>query len=310
MAVINPLDTVRTAQTLGPQLPQTQLVHLSDCESDLYELFALAGSCPDGPAVLVRARHDRAVATAVATRKPKRLFAFLHAQPVAGEITVTVPRRPGQKERIATLAIRFTPVTLLPPTGKAAQGPIPLWAVEAHELHPPRRAEPIHWRLLTTLPVTSFEHAVEKVRWYALRWRIEEFHRVLKSGCRAEDAPTANRPAIAASADAGFDCGVADSAADEAGTRGRDERAAGDGGGERSRVAGIVWVHPSGSGAARMGADGGGSGGMDWTAGRISGAAAGLVSRSDGIVAWLASAARQDDGCRIGCRIVRSEEGE
>lgn len=181
------LDSVRTAQTLGPQLPQTQLVHLSDCESDLYELFALAGSCPDGPAVLVRARHDRAVATAAATRPPKRLFAFLHEQPVAGEIIVTVPRRPGQKERIATLAIRFTPVTVEPPAGKTAQGPIPLWAVEAREVHPPRRAEPICWRLLTTLPVASFEHAEEKVRWYALRWRIEEFHRVLKSGCRAED---------------------------------------------------------------------------------------------------------------------------
>ena len=30
--------------------------------------------------------------------------------------------------------------------------------------------------------------AVEKLRWYALRWKIELFHKILKSGCRAEEA--------------------------------------------------------------------------------------------------------------------------
>lgn len=30
--------------------------------------------------------------------------------------------------------------------------------------------------------------AVEKVQWYALRWKIEAFHKILKSGCRAEQA--------------------------------------------------------------------------------------------------------------------------
>lgn len=181
------LDSLRVAQNLCAQLPQTQIVHLSDCESDLYELFALARRQPHGPAVLVRARHDRALASARATRKPKRLFAFLHGQPVAGEITVKVPRRPGQKERLATLAIRFAPVTLLPPNGKTKQGLIPLWAVEAREVHPPRGITPICWRLLTTLPVKNAAQAMEKVQWYARRWGIEEMHRILKSGCRAED---------------------------------------------------------------------------------------------------------------------------
>ena len=181
------LDSVRTAQTLAPQLPHTQIVHLSDCESDLYELFALARSRPEGPAVLVRARHDRALVSARAGKKPERLFAFLRGQPEAGQIVVKVPRRPGQKERIATLTIRFAPVTLVPPAGKADQGVISLWAVQAREVHPPRGVEPICWRLLTTWAVESVEQAIEKVRWYALRWRIEELHRILKSGCRAED---------------------------------------------------------------------------------------------------------------------------
>lgn len=181
------LESLRVAQALCAQWEQTRIVAVSDCESDVYELFALACSVPDGPAVLVRARHDRAVVTTTAAAHPKRLFAFLRAQPVARTIQVRVPRQPGQKERIATLEVRFAPVTLDAPAGKATQGSVSVWAVEAREIHPPRRVSPICWRLVTTLPVESAEQAVEKVQWYAQRWRIEELHRVLKSGCRVED---------------------------------------------------------------------------------------------------------------------------
>ena len=30
--------------------------------------------------------------------------------------------------------------------------------------------------------------AIEKLNWYAQRWKIETFHKVLKSGCRAEES--------------------------------------------------------------------------------------------------------------------------
>jgi hypothetical protein len=39
---------------------------------------------------------------------------------------------------------------------------------------------------MTNLPVHTLEEALEKIRWYALRWKIEMFHKILKSGCRAE----------------------------------------------------------------------------------------------------------------------------
>jgi hypothetical protein len=35
--------------------------------------------------------------------------------------------------------------------------------------------------------VTDFNSAVEKIQWYGKRWSIEEFHRILKSGCGVED---------------------------------------------------------------------------------------------------------------------------
>ena len=44
----------------------------------------------------------------------------------------------------------------------------------------------IDWKLITNLPVRSRKDAVEKLAWYAMRWRIETFHKILKTGCRAE----------------------------------------------------------------------------------------------------------------------------
>ena len=44
------------------------------------------------------------------------------------------------------------------------------------------------WRLITDLPVTTPGEAIEKLNWYAQRWKIELFHKILKSGCRAEGA--------------------------------------------------------------------------------------------------------------------------
>ena len=51
-----------------------------------------------------------------------------------------------------------------------------------------KAGRPIDWKLITDLPVRSPEEAVEKLGWYARRWKIELFHKILKSGCRAEEA--------------------------------------------------------------------------------------------------------------------------
>ena len=50
----------------------------------------------------------------------------------------------------------------------------------AREIDPPAGAKPVLWRLLTTLPVETVEDALEIIRLYRLRWRIEEVFRVLK----------------------------------------------------------------------------------------------------------------------------------
>lgn len=58
----------------------------------------------------------------------------------------------------------------------------------AVERNPPAGHEAVCWVLLTDLPVLTLEAAVEKIQWYTLRWNIELFHKVLKSGCAVEQA--------------------------------------------------------------------------------------------------------------------------
>lgn len=162
--------------------PQHTLVSLGDREADLYELFAEALRDPQGPKLLVRAKHDRELQD-----EQGRMFETIRAKPVAGYHWVHLPRQKNRPARQAKLAIRFASMTLCPPQGKRELPHLEIRMVLAQEEDAPEGAEPIEWKLLTTLAVDSFEQACEKVAWYTQRWGIEVFHRTLKSGCRIED---------------------------------------------------------------------------------------------------------------------------
>ena len=92
-------------------------------------------------------------------------------------------RKDSRAARVAEVTLRYQQVA--PPCAGAAA--VELWVVHAREEHPPPTAEPLEWFVLTTLPVTGTADATRVLRWYALRWRIEEYFRVLKSGCKVEE---------------------------------------------------------------------------------------------------------------------------
>jgi hypothetical protein len=64
---------------------------------------------------------------------------------------------------------------------------VTLHAVYAREVQRPEGSAAIEWMLLTTEKVESLESALRIVQLYKRRWRIEEWHRVLKSTCRVLD---------------------------------------------------------------------------------------------------------------------------
>ena len=65
--------------------------------------------------------------------------------------------------------------------------------VDVREVDPPKAAEPLHWRLLTTHAIADPAAAWEVVGWYQRRWVIEQLFRVMKSqGLQLEDSQLAS----------------------------------------------------------------------------------------------------------------------
>ena len=89
----------------------------------------------------------------------------------------------------AILELKFRRVRVLPPIGKQSRYPaLDLTVLHATERGKPRGRDRIDWKLITDLPVGSRVEAIEKLQWYAQRWKIETLHKILKSGCHAEQS--------------------------------------------------------------------------------------------------------------------------
>ena len=172
--------------------PATRFVQVGDADADVYDLFVAARAA--NVDVLVRAGQDRRVEQA-----DRSLRAAVRRAPLASEVEVALSRQGERPARRATLAVRFRAVTLRPPGTRAGEQ-LPaaaLWAVWAEEVGGPPGAEPVAWLLLTTCPVTSAAEAEERLLWYACRWGIEVWHKVLKSGCQIEARQLASRDRLA-----------------------------------------------------------------------------------------------------------------
>jgi len=185
------LEGWRATEAVARQVPSTQFISLCDREGDVYELMlaAVETDCPNAR-LLVRCQHPRKVQAAGPQEPiPSAWGAMddcLAAQPVAARLSIQVPRHQDQPARPAELEVRFCAVKLRPPKRQPHLPILPLNVVQAREPHPPEGREAICWRLLTTAPVTTAAEAIRCVQWYAKRWQIEVFHKVLKSGCRIE----------------------------------------------------------------------------------------------------------------------------
>lgn len=158
-----------------------RVVHVGDRESDIYELFCLAEEL--GTQFLVRACVDR-----LAESRHRKVSQTLDEMPLLATHDVTFVNATGKSET-ATLEMKWRRIRVLPPIGKQKRYPaLDLTVLHARETGAPQGRKPIDWRLITNLPVASRKDAIEKLDWYAMRWKIETFHKILKSGCNAEKA--------------------------------------------------------------------------------------------------------------------------
>jgi hypothetical protein len=178
---------------LAAEMPHTRLIDVCDREADFFEMFdeQRRNPCVE---LLVRAKYNRNI-----TEEPFKLFEAVRQAPVQSRIRVHIPRqsarpkrskqqaRPQRPGRIADMAVRSMRIQLRPAHYHADKPPIDIWVIHALEENAPPKTEAVEWFLLTTINIGSAEDAEQCLRWYCLRWRIEDWHRVIKSGCRIED---------------------------------------------------------------------------------------------------------------------------
>lgn len=161
-----------------------KVINVCDREADIYDFYDKA--LEDNQYFLVRLVQNRKTVT-----EDKSLDAVRKEKP-AGQIVVEIPRdtRNNRPERTATLEIRHVQVQVLTPRYARKKpdglGYVTLQIILAKEVNAPEGLTPIEWYLATNTQVNCFEEALEKVKWYVHRWKIERFHYILKSGCAIE----------------------------------------------------------------------------------------------------------------------------
>ena len=188
------IEGLRDCAALAEALPKTRVISVCDREADFYHLFAEQQRTPN-VALVVRAQHNRRLPDVQG-----KLFEAVRAIKSCGKIDIDVTRqsaraksskrqaRIGRKARTAQLELRYRHIELLQdPRHPDKSEKLPATVVHAVERTPPAGERAIEWFVLTTLPVDSADDAAEVLRCYSLRWRIEDWHRVLKSGCQIDE---------------------------------------------------------------------------------------------------------------------------
>jgi hypothetical protein len=197
------LDVLRrTHDAFVTQAPDTEAFYQLDRGADCWPVLSMAVELR--LLLTVRGAHDRRVDTRAA-----KLWSELSRAPVRDAFRIVVPARKKirkrkrqrgrrieriivRKPRVARLVVRATTVPLLLANGER----VLFNAVFVRESHQ-RDEDRIEWLLLSTHPIRTRADVRAIVSGYALRWKIEEFHRTWKSGvCCVEDTQLRSRQAV------------------------------------------------------------------------------------------------------------------
>jgi hypothetical protein len=185
------IEGLRDCEEVAREAKGTQLISVMDREADFFELFA-EHRAMKGVDLLVRAKHNRC------TSEDLKLFDGIREEKERGRRRIHVKRqsvRPkkskqkakgARKERIANVGLRYQRIELQAPSCLPEQKPVDLWIIHVREDDPPAGVQRLEWFLLTSVEIHNEKDANRCLDWYCLRWRIEDWHRVIKSGCGVE----------------------------------------------------------------------------------------------------------------------------
>lgn len=173
------LDNLR--QSIDLLGDPSRCIHVGDRESDIFELYCLTQEL--GTHFIVRMQTDRLAGDGAHT-----ISSEMEEIAIKGLHRVQVRDQNGEMTAV-TLELKCKRIHVQPPIGKQKRyQALDLTVIHATERDAPKGRKPIDWKLMTDLPARTRAEVIEKIDWYALRWKIEVFHKILKSGCKAEDS--------------------------------------------------------------------------------------------------------------------------
>ncbi len=182
---------IHSGQRVGPAPADAAVrwVRVADREADIYEYMM---SCKDlGHHFLVRMSQSRIALDPSDGQRVGTVFEHAAAAEPAGGLNLDLRARPGVAARRARLLISFGSVRVRAPwrPGVAARAaePVDCWFVRVWEPDSPQGVEPLEWDLYTDQSIKSLEDALSAAMDYGARYLIEEFHKGLKTGQKAEE---------------------------------------------------------------------------------------------------------------------------
>jgi hypothetical protein len=163
---------------------KAQVISIADREGDIYECLLEATDCKieNKADILVRAQHNRALKETNDDINKIEKKLIRSAVAYNAKIELNKHRKNARK---ADIVVRACEIVLKAPQTnmKKELAPVIINAVLVIEADPPKGVEPLHWLLITTLPIDTPEQIRRIVRLYSQRWSIEIYFKILKSGC-------------------------------------------------------------------------------------------------------------------------------
>ncbi|HEY6406961.1 MAG TPA: IS4 family transposase [Ktedonobacteraceae bacterium] len=181
----------QSVRGIGPVPTGSQWIYVGDRGSDIFPFWQACQQL--GYDFTIRVAQDRGIAGKESEPSDDPALLYLKSrarQLLAQDVRLlALPATAGSPARDAVVEVSFEAVRIQPPIHNTTleKTELSLWVVRVWEPLPPAGVEPLEWILLTSVPVLTVTDAWEQARWYRCRWLIEEFHKVLKSGCRLED---------------------------------------------------------------------------------------------------------------------------
>jgi len=177
----------RGIQAVVDKRLRCRVISVFDREGDIYEVLAQLNR--EGQGYVIRGSWDRLL-----KGDQGHLFELVRQSSPLGKIQVEVQVKRDQVKRTALLTVRQVTVALCPPKFLKRQGEsLTVGVTEVYEEHAPKGCSPLRWILLTSERIQTLEECARVVRIYTYRWKIEEFHMGLKTGCRVEERQFQNR---------------------------------------------------------------------------------------------------------------------